>query len=336
MEPRAAVLKLIDRKHLSAEEAEFFMNHVMKGEVSEVLLSSFLTAMRANGESADEVLGCTLALRKNALRPKTVFPFDLLDTCGTGGDGQGTLNISTLSAITLASLGIKVAKHGNRSVSSHTGSSDILTRLGYQTETTQEEVEAHLIDCGFTFLFAPMWHPSMKYAGPVRKELGFRTVFNMIGPLSNPFSPQFQMIGVYQPELMELFIKVLQSLGLKRALVCHSRDGLDEFSIFQITDYTFLENGIISRHSFDPKILELSSLKREEVYASSSDHAEDLARKVLNSEPIAGTHAVALNTGAGLFVMGKTESIEQGYKIAWEALLSGKTKKYFEDLISKA
>ncbi|EQA71601.1 anthranilate phosphoribosyltransferase [Leptospira noguchii] len=335
MEPRAVVLKLIGRKHLTALEAESFMNHVMKGEVSEILLSSFLTSMRSNGESVEEVLGCTLALRKNALRPKTVFPFDLLDTCGTGGDGQGTINISTLSAIVLASLGVKVAKHGNRSVSSHTGSSDILTRLGYQTETTQEEVEAHLVNRGFTFLFAPMWHPSMKYAGPVRKELGFRTVFNMIGPLSNPFSPQFQIIGVYQPELMELFIKVLQSLGLKRALVCHSRDGLDEFSIFQTTDYTFLENGVISRHSFDPKVLGLSSLNKEEVYASSSDHAEILARKVLNSEPIAGTHAVALNAGAGLFVMGKVETIEQGYQIAKEAILSGKTKKYFEDLISK-
>ncbi|AVQ10827.1 Anthranilate phosphoribosyltransferase [Leptospira santarosai] len=335
MEPKAIVLKLIERKHLGVEEAEFFMNRVMKGEVSEILLSSFVTAMRANGESADEVLGCTLALRKNALKPKTVFPFDLLDTCGTGGDGQGTINISTLSAITLASLGIKVAKHGNRSVSSHTGSSDILTRLGYQTETTQEEVEADLVNHGFTFLFAPMWHPSVKYAGPVRRELGFRTVFNMIGPLSNPFSPQFQIIGVYQPELMELFIKVLQSLGLKRALVCHSRDGLDEFSIFQITDYTFLENEVISRHSFDPKTLGLSSLNREEVYADSSDHAEILARKVLNSEPIAGTHAVALNAGAGLFVMGKVETIEQGYEIAWDALLSGKTRKYFEDLISK-
>lgn len=335
MEPRAAVLKLIEHKHLTTLEAESFMNHVMKGEVSEILLSSFLTAMRFNGESVEEVLGCTLALRKNALRPKTVFPFDLLDTCGTGGDGQGTINISTLSAIVLASLGIKVAKHGNRSVSSHTGSSDILTRLGYQTETTQEEVEAHLVNRGFTFLFAPMWHPSMKHAGPVRKELGFRTVFNMIGPLSNPFSPQFQIIGVYQSELMELFIKVLQSLGLKRALVCHSRDGLDEFSIFQITDYTFLENGVISRHSFDPKILGLSSLNKKEVYASSSDHAEVLARKVLNSESIAGTHAVALNAGAGLFVMGKIDTIEQGYQIAKEAILSGKTKKYFEDLISK-
>lgn len=335
MEPRAIVLKLIEHKHISVEEAEFFMNRVMKGEVSEILLSSFVTAIRAKGESVDEVLGCTLALRKNALKPKTVFPFDLLDTCGTGGDGQGTINISTLSAITLASLGVKVAKHGNRSVSSHTGSSDILARLGYQTEATQEEVEAHLISRGFTFLFAPMWHPSMKYAGSVRKELGFRTVFNMIGPLSNPFSPQFQIIGVYQPELTELFIKVLQYLGLKRALVCHSRDGLDEFSIFQTTDYTLLENEVISRHSFDPRTLGLSSLKREEVYADSSEHAEVLARRVLNSEPIAGTHAVALNAGAGLFVMGKVKTIEQGYKTAWEALLSGKTRKYFEDLISK-
>ncbi|ALO26789.1 MULTISPECIES: anthranilate phosphoribosyltransferase [Leptospira] len=335
MEPRAIVLKLIEHKHISVEEAEFFMNRVMKGEVSEILLSSFVTAMRAKGESVDEILGCTLALRKNALKPKTVFPFDLLDTCGTGGDGQGTINISTLSAITLASLGVKVAKHGNRSVSSHTGSSDILARLGYQTEATQEEVEAHLISRGFTFLFAPMWHPSMKYAGSVRKELGFRTVFNMIGPLSNPFSPQFQIIGVYQPELTELFIKVLQYLGLKRALVCHSRDGLDEFSIFQTTDYTLLENEVISRHSFDPRTLGFSSLKREEVYADSSEHAEVLARRVLNSEPIAGTHAVALNAGAGLFVMGKVKTIEQGYKTAWEALLSGKTRKYFEDLISK-
>lgn len=307
MEPRAIVLKLIEHKHISVEEAEFFMNRVMKGEVSEILLSSFVTAMRAKGESVDEILGCTLALRKNALKPKTVFPFDLLDTCGTGGDGQGTINISTLSAITLASLGVKVAKHGNRSVSSHTGSSDILARLGYQTEATQEEVEAHLISRGFTFLFAPMWHPSMKYAGSVRKELGFRTVFNMIGPLSNPFSPQFQIIGVYQPELTELFIKVLQYLGLKRALVCHSRDGLDEFSIFQTTDYTLLENEVISRHSFDPRTLGFSSLKREEVYADSSEHAEVLARRVLNSEPIAGTHAVALNAGAGLFVMGKVK-----------------------------
>lgn len=335
MEPRTTILKLIDRKHLSAEEAESFLNQVMRGEVSEILLSAFLTAMRANGESVEEVLGCTLALRKNALRPKTVFPFDLLDTCGTGGDGQGTINISTLSAITLASLGIKVAKHGNRSVSSHTGSSDILTRLGYKTEKTQEEVEAHLVSQGFTFLFAPMWHPSMKYAGPVRKELGFRTVFNMIGPLSNPFSPQFQIIGVYEPELMELFIKVLQALGLKKAMVCHSRDGLDEFSVFAITDYSLLENGVISRHSFDPSSLKLPTLKKEEVYASSSDHAEALARRVLKGEEIAGSHAVALNAGAGLFVMGKAASIEEGSKIALDALLSGKTKKYFEDLISK-
>lgn len=157
----------------------------------------------------------------------------------------------------------------------------------------------------------------------------------MIGPLSNPFSPQFQIIGVYQPELTELFIKVLQYLGLKRALVCHSRDGLDEFSIFQTTDYTLLENEVISRHSFDPRTLGFSSLKREEVYADSSEHAEVLARRVLNSEPIAGTHAVALNAGAGLFVMGKVKTIEQGYKTAWETLLSGKTRKYFEDLISK-
>ncbi|PJZ70364.1 anthranilate phosphoribosyltransferase [Leptospira perolatii] len=335
MEIRQAILKALDRKHLAVHEAESVMNSIMTGEVSEILLSSFLTAMRAKGETVDELLGFSLALRKNALKPKTVFPFDMLDTCGTGGDGKGTVNISTLSAITLASLGLKVAKHGNRSVSSHTGSSDILTRLGYNTEKDQMDVEAHLLSHGFTFLFAPMWHPSMRFAGPVRKELGFRTLFNMIGPLSNPFAPQYQVIGVYEPELMETFIRVLQGLGLKRALVCHSRDGLDEFSVFETTDFTLLEDGVISRKDFDPKSLGLAKLEESEVFASGPDQAEALARRILKGEKIAGTHAVALNAGAGLFAMGKAHTIAEGYKMALEQIVSGKTGAFFQDLISK-
>lgn len=335
MEIRKAILKVLDRKPLTVAEAEAVMNDIMKGSVSEILLASFLTALRSKGETVDELLGFSLALRRNALKPKTVFPFDMLDTCGTGGDGKGTVNISTLSAITLASLGLKVAKHGNRSVSSHTGSSDILTRLGYNTEKTQEEVESHLIESGFTFLFAPMWHPSMKFAGPVRKELGFRTAFNMIGPLSNPFSPQYQIIGVYEPELMETLIRVLQGLGLKKALVCHSRDGLDEFSIFETTDYTLLEDGVISRKDFDPKTLGLGTQSPQEVFTSGPDQAEELARRILEGEKIAGAHAVALNAGAGLFVMGKVHSIEEGYRIALEQLSSGKTKQFFQNLITK-
>ncbi|EQA46738.1 anthranilate phosphoribosyltransferase [Leptospira broomii serovar Hurstbridge str. 5399] len=335
MEIRKAILKVLDRKSLTVQEAEIVMNEVMKGQVSEILLASFLTAIRSKGETVDELLGFSLALRKNALKPKTVFPFDMLDTCGTGGDGKGTVNISTLSAIVLASLGLKVAKHGNRSVSSHTGSSDILTRLGYNTEKTQEEVESHLVSSGFTFLFAPMWHPSMKFAGPVRKELGFRTLFNMIGPLSNPFSPQYQIIGVYEPELMETLIRVLQGLGLRKALVCHSRDGLDEFSIFETTDYTLLEDGVISRKDFDPKTLGLGQLNPAEVFTAGPDQAEDLARKILDGQKIAGTYAVALNAGAGLFVMGKVPTIEEGYKIALEQLVSGKTKQFFQNLITK-
>lgn len=335
MEIRQAIVKALEKKPLAVHEAEHVMNSVMKGEVSEILLSSFLTAMRAKGETVDELLGFCLALRKNALKPKTVFPFDMLDTCGTGGDGKGTVNISTLSALALASLGLKVAKHGNRSVSSHTGSSDILGRLGYNTEKTQEEVESHLVTSGFTFLFAPMWHPSMKFAGPVRRELGFRTLFNMIGPLSNPFSPQYQIIGVYEPELMETFIRVLQGLGLKRALVCHSRDGFDEFSVFDKTDYTFLEDGVISRKDFDPKDLGLGTLDASEVFTTGPDQAEALARRILAGEKTAGTHAVALNAGAGLFVMGRASSIQEGYKIALEQLVSGKTGSFFQNLITK-
>ncbi|PKA16910.1 anthranilate phosphoribosyltransferase [Leptospira haakeii] len=335
MEIRQAIIKVLEKKNLTVSEAETVINSVMRGEVSEILLSSFLTAMRAKGETVDELLGFCLALRRNALKPKTAFPFDMLDTCGTGGDGKGTVNISTLSAIVLSSLGIKVAKHGNRSVSSHTGSSDILGRLGYNTEKTQEEVESHLVENGFAFLFAPMWHPSMKFAGPVRRELGFRTLFNMIGPLSNPFSPQYQIIGVYEPELTETFIRVLQGLGLRRALVCHSRDGLDEFSIFEKTDYTLLEDGVISRKDFDPKDLGLKDLNPEEVFTSGPDQAESLARKILAGEKIAGTHAVALNAGAGLFTLGKASSILDGYKTALEQLASGKTGAFFQNLITK-
>ncbi|TGK00910.1 anthranilate phosphoribosyltransferase [Leptospira semungkisensis] len=335
MEIRQAIVKVLERKHLAVHEAEAVLNAVMKGQVSEILLSSFVTAMRAKGETVDELLGFCFALRKNALKPKTAFPFDMLDTCGTGGDGKGTVNISTLAALTLASLGIKVAKHGNRSVSSHTGSSDILGRLGYNTEKTQEEVESHLLSSGFTFLFAPLWHPSMKFAAPIRKELGFRTFFNMIGPLNNPFSPQYQIIGVYEPELMETFIRVLQGLGLKRALVCHSRDGLDEFSIFEKTDYTLLQDGVISRNDFDPKELKLGDLNPAEVYTSGPDQAESLARKILEGEKIAGTYAVALNAGAGLFVMGKAKSLPEGYEIALEQLSSGKTGDFFQNLITK-
>lgn len=180
-----------------------------------------------------------------------------------------------------------------------------------------------------------MWHPSMKFAGPVRKELGFRTLFNMIGPLSNPFSPQYQIIGVYEPELMETLIRVLQGLGLRKALVCHSRDGLDEFSIFETTDYTLLEDGVISRKDFDPKTLGLGQLNPAEVFTAGPDQAEDLARKILDGQKIAGTYAVALNAGAGLFVMGKVPTIEEGYKIALEQLVSGKTKQFFQNLITK-
>ncbi|TGL61723.1 anthranilate phosphoribosyltransferase [Leptospira sarikeiensis] len=335
MEIRQAIIKVLEKKHLSVPEAEAVINSVMKGEVSEILLSSFVTAMRAKGETVDELLGFCLALRKNALKPKTAFPFDMLDTCGTGGDGKGTVNISTLSAIVISSMGIKVAKHGNRSVSSHTGSSDILTRLGYNTEKTQEEVESHLITSGFAFLFAPMWHPSMKFAGPVRRELGFRTLFNMIGPLSNPFSPQYQIIGVYEPELTETFIRVLQGLGLKRALVCHSRDGLDEFSIFEKTDYTLLEDGVISRKDFDPKELGLKDLDPDEVFTNGPEKAEHLARKILAGEKIAGAHAVALNAGAGLYTLGRVSNIKEGYETALEQLASGKTSAFFQNLITK-
>lgn len=336
MEIRQLLAQVVDGRHLSIAEAEAFLNSVMRGEVSEPVLASFLTAMRIKGELPDEIFGFVNAMRGHSVRPKHKFEFDFIDTCGTGGDGKGTINVSTLSAIVLASLGVKVAKHGNRSVSSHTGSSDILTALGYSSPETHEEAEKRLLETGFTFLFAPQWHPSMKYAAHVRKELGFRTLFNMVGPLSNPFFPAYQVLGVYSPDLVKPFAEVMQKLELKGAIVCHSTDGLDEFSIYSQTQYAYYDGHRIEMREFRPEVLKIGTPDTKDFYAEDPDHALEVAKSILAGDVNAGTYAVALNTGVALFVLKKVPGIEEGFQMALDALKTGKTDKFFQDLVSKA
>ncbi len=334
MKPTILIQKLIDSEDLSEEESYTFLKSVMIGEVSEIVLSSFLTALKRKGETQEEIYGFVKAVREAAQKPNLEFPYEFLDTCGTGGDGKNSINISTLSALTLASLGIKVAKHGNRSVSSLCGSSDFLDEFGYSYKGTPTEIASRVSSQGFSFLFAPHWHPAMKYAAVVRKELGFRTVFNLLGPLSNPLSPSHQIVGVYSVDLLQKFGDVLQKLGIKKAIVCHSLDGFDEFSIFQSTKYVFIQNNKIELLEFSPDILQLKNLRTEEIYASTRSESIRLSEKVLKGELSTGTYKVALNAGVGVFLMGLAESIPIGFEMALNHLSTGKVWEYFSHIIN--
>lgn len=329
--------QVVSGHHLVDAHAELFLSEVMDGNVSEPVLASFLTAMKMKGETTDELYGFVRAMRSHAVKPTKKFDFDFLDTCGTGGDGKGTLNVSTLSALTLASLGFKVAKHGNRSVSSLSGSSDILSGLGYKLDQSTADSESEFLHTGFVFLFAPAWHPAMKYAGPVRAALGFRTFFNLIGPLSNPFSPSHQMVGVYDKSLCLPMAEILGRLGSKRAMVCHSADGLDEFSIFERTDYAYFDGKETKELAFDPKELGLNAkeLDRNTVFSSSKEGAESLFRAVLDpSESMGGTAMVALNAGVAMFLLGAVNDIRTGYETAKDALLEKKVLRFVRETLN--
>jgi anthranilate phosphoribosyltransferase len=326
---------LLSGQNLTREGAYRFLNEVMKGNVSEVILASFLTALKIKGETEEELTGFVTAMRENAEKPNRKFDFDFIDTCGTGGDGKGTFNVSTLSAFTLASLGIKVAKHGNRSVSSLSGSSDILQAIGYDMDRPKEALTDEFIKKGFVFLFAQSWHPSMKYAGPVRRELGFRTFFNLIGPLSNPFAPTHQVVGVYDKSLLPIVTRVLARLGSKSTIVCHSQDGLDEFSIFSPTDYTYFDGKKVENLVLNPKdIPGLFPLAKEQVFSSTKEDSLRHFKEVLTGVGTSGTDMVALNAGAALFTMGKANSILSGFEIAKNALLSKKVLEFVRETLN--
>ncbi len=332
MNPTVYIQKLIEKESLTFEESYNFLTSVMKGEISEILLSSFLTALKMKGETQVELAGFVKAVRNASFNTNTNFSFEFLDTCGTGGDGKNSINISTISALTLASMGVKIAKHGNRSVSSLCGSSDFLDEFGYNYKEGHSEIAKRVESQGFTFLFAPHWHPAMKFAAGVRKELGFRTVFNLLGPLSNPLAPTHQIVGVYSEDLIEKFANVLKLLGCKKAIVCHALDGFDEFSIFQPTRYAVIQNENIEYFEFSPAVLDLKNLKSEEVYASTKTESIRLSKRVLKGETITGTYKVALNAGVGLYLMEKTSSIENGFEEALKQITKGIVWDYFDKI----
>ncbi|NUN69822.1 MAG: anthranilate phosphoribosyltransferase [Bacteroidetes bacterium] len=327
-----AIHKLVERTDLSKQESYECVLEIMSGNASESLIAAFLTALRMKGETVQEISGAALAMREKSTRIVSRHS-TIIDTCGTGGDGLGTFNISTASAIVAASAGAIVAKHGNRAVSSKSGSADVLKALGVNIDIPKERVEASLDEIGIGFLFAPMLHGAMKYAAPVRKELGMRTIFNLLGPLTNPAGAKRQLMGVYRRGLTEVLANVLLDLGTERAMVVHGYGGMDEMTVNGETRISEVSNGRVTTTTFQHESAGLPASDLSDI--SGGDAAENAAiiLAVFEGKSGAPRDIIALNAGAALAVAGIASSIAEGVAVASDAIASGAARKKLNQLI---
>ena len=329
---KEAIKKVVDGTDLLMDEAAAVMSEIMSGEATPSQIACLITAMRIKGESVDEITGFAKKMREFAIRidPKVE---ELVDTCGTGGDYSGTFNISTISAIVAAAAGAKIAKHGNRSASSKCGSADILEALGVKIDIPPEKVKQSIEDIGIGFLYAPNFHPAMKFAGPTRKEIGIRTIFNLLGPLTNPAGAKNQLVGVFSAGIKELIAKVLKNLGSREVMVVHGRDTLDEISVCDRTDVSHLKDGRIKNYDIDPKKFGIKPCKRESILGGSIEDNVRITNEVLNGVKGAKRDIVLLNSAAVL-VLGKIASeLKEGIEIAGEIIDNGKARSKLKDMI---
>jgi anthranilate phosphoribosyltransferase len=345
IEPRAALARLAAGESLHREETEELFGLLMDGVLSEPLKAAFLVALRMKGESPAEICGAAAAMRRRVI-PIPHGRDGIVDTCGTGGDardGRGTFNISTAAALVAAAAGLAVAKHGNRSVSSRSGSADVLAALGVRLETTPEEAGRALDRVGIAFLFAPLLHPAMREVMPVRRELGLRTIFNVLGPLTNPAGARRQLIGVYAPELVEVIARVLADLGTEHALVVHGADGLDEITTTGPTRVAEVRDGRVRLFSVEPEQFGLRRAALADLAGGSPEENAGTMRRVLAGDAgAAGARAevaaladiTALNAGAALYVGGLAGDIAEGVERARGVLAEGGGAAKLEQLRS--
>lgn len=328
---REAIEKLVNRVNLAEGEMISVMHEIMTGEATPLQVASFLTALRMKAETVEEITGAARVMREKAHRVKTGFGI-ILDTCGTGGDQKGTFNISTTSAFVVAGAGVTVAKHGNRSVSSQSGSADVLGALGVKMDAPRERVEQCIETIGIGFLFAPLLHEAMKYAVQPRRDIGIRTIFNLLGPLTNPAMATHQLIGLYSGELVGTIARVLKNLGSVRAMVVHGIEGLDEISLCGPTKIAELRDGEITEYLIEPETLGLKRCRLEELRGGSAEESAKIVRAVLARKQGAARDVVLLNSGAALYITGKAPSISEGLRIAAESIDSGKAQHKLEQL----
>jgi anthranilate phosphoribosyltransferase len=319
---QAALAQLLDGRALTREQAREVMGEIMRGEATSAQIGGFLVALRAKGETPDEIAGCAEAMREHVL-PVRAKRDDLVDTAGTGGDGAHTINISTAAAIVAAAAGAGVAKHGNRAVSSASGSADVLEALGFELEQPPDRIARSIDELGFGFMFAPLHHPAMAHAAPVRRELATRTVFNVLGPLTNPAGARAQVIGVYAPSLVRALADVLAQLGARRAFVVHGAHGIDELSPAGPNLVCEVRDGAVTERELDPAELGVERCDPAELRGGSPAENAQAIRDVLAGADGGRRDAVLLNAAGAIAASGHADDLREGLELAREAVDSG-------------
>ncbi len=334
---RDAIVKIVNKGDLTFDEAYTVMNEIMDGKTSATQNAAFLAALStksARAETTDEIAGCAQAMREHAVKVETGM--ELLEIVGTGGDNAQSFNISTTAALITAAGGVKIAKHGNRAASSQCGTADCLEALGVNINQSPDRCRELLKEVGMCFFFAQKYHTSMKYVGAIRKELGFRTVFNILGPLTNPGSPSMQLLGVYDEYLVEPLAQVLVNLGVKRGMVVYGQDKLDEISLSAPTKICEIREGWFKSFIIKPEDFGMDRSKKEDLRGGNPEENAEILRNLLKGEKGPKRNAALLNAGAALYIGGKAENMKEGISVAEELIDSGKAMETLERLIEKS
>ena len=329
---KEAIYEIVNGNDLSYEMAEQVMDEIMSGEASQIHMGAFLTGLRMKGETIDEITACAAGMRKHCTR--ILHDMDVLEIVGTGGDEVGTFNISTISSMVVSAAGIPVAKHGNRSVSSKCGAADVLEALGADITISPAKSTKILDEIGFCFLFAQTYHTAMRFVAPVRKELGIRTIFNILGPLANPAGANYQLLGVYDEKLVEPLAQVLLKLGVKRAIVVHGQDGLDEITLSAPTTCCELRDGTLKSYVLEPEQVGLKKCSLNELIGGDPEENAAIAMSILNGEKGPKRDAVVLNSAACIYMVRDGITLADAVKEAEEILDSGRARVQLEKYVA--
>ena len=332
---KEAILKLVKKEDLTYDMAEEVMNEIMSGKATPVQMSAYLTTLALKGETIDEITASAAGMRAHCI--KLLHDMDVLEIVGTGGDGSNSFNISTTSSLVIAAAGVPVAKHGNRAASSKSGAADVLEALGVDITIPPERSAQLLKDINICFLFAQNYHVAMKYVAPIRKELGIRTVFNILGPLSNPVGANMELMGVFDESLVEPLAQVMAKLGVARGMVVYGRDSLDEISMCESTAVCEIKDGWFQSYELTPEQFGYKRCDKSELTGGTPEENAEITRAILEGrEKGAKRQAVCLNAGAALYITGKTETIEEGVRLAEKLIDEGAALKKLDEFIAES
>ena len=332
---KEAIIKLSQKQDLTYEEAEQVMNEIMEGQATDVQKSAYITALSMKGETIDEITASAAGMRAHCI--KLLHNMDVLEIVGTGGDGANSFNISTTSAMVIAAAGVPVAKHGNRAASSKSGAADVLEALGVKIDLPPERSAELLKEIQICFLFAQNYHIAMKYVAPIRKELGIRTVFNILGPLSNPAGANMELMGVYEQELVEPLAQVMAKLGVVRGMVVYGQDKLDEISMSAPTSVCEIRDGWFQSYEITPEQFGYTRCSKEELAGGTPEENAEITKAILRGEERGAKRcAVCLNAGAAIYIAGKAQSMEEGVRMAEKIIDDGSAMKKLEQFIEES